>query len=440
MTDTPGNQDLLSLDEAIDDLLSQATPSADAPSETSGSATESHLAPASDVAPPPDHGDTPHPSGADASTTADAPIEDALASSLDQLLKQANELQASVAEVAPRVESAVPPPPTASADTGVRHAADERTGEPDPPAPSATTPASGVHESSRETDTTTLQSLDAELAALTDDLLAGEIESGAPEPDPASAPSADPAPRAEETAPSATPAAAPSPFVPASAHQPATARAESPSSSATNAQAAPSSGAIKRLLAGALGAAARPVTKVTGALLAILGAPLKGKRTLQQSIGWLASYTLFLAGGLWIYLLAFHSPEKPHAVGAPSSLHGDDHHADPHNTDPHGTDAHGAESHGEPKPGGGASHDKSDKNTAHGEADAGHGSAGGAKSGAAHGSDDAHAAGPARVVNGFAISKAAAAKKDGAKPGAKKDDGHGAKKDDGHGAKKSGGH
>ncbi|MBX3362952.1 MAG: hypothetical protein KF705_16135 [Phycisphaeraceae bacterium] len=199
-----------------------------------------------------------------------------------------------------------------------------------------------------------------------------------------------------------------------------------------------SSRAIALLKRGAIGA-----SEPARIALGLVSAPLAGKRSLQQSIGWLAAYTLFVAAGLWVYLIAFHTPQGPQATSAPSSLHGGAHADDAHAKDTHADDHdsdHDKKDGGKPKSSGASDHGT--KSDGHGspKADSGHG----AKD--AHGAKDSHGAKKGdshgaptqttRVVNGYAVSKhapAGAAKKDAG--GAK--DSHGAKKDE---KKKSGGH
>lgn len=198
----------------------------------------------------------------------------------------------------------------------------------------------------------------------------------------------------------------------------------------TSAGVALSSRLIALLKRGAIGA-----SEPARIALGLVSAPLAGKRSLQQSIGWLAAYTLFVAAGLWVYLIAFHTPQGPQATSAPSSLHGGAHADDPHekgtHTDDHDSD-HDKKDAGKPKSSGASDHKP--KSDGHGspKADSGHG----AKD--AHGAKDSHGAPTqtTRVVNGYAVSKhapAGAAKKDA---GGTKDS-HGAKKDE---KKKSGGH
>lgn len=459
MTDTPGQDDALSLDSVIDDLLEQAssiateteTPSAPETGGPSASLDAESSAPV--VGGQADDG-TAH-------------LDESLAASLDDLLKQAGDLQASVSAAAPPVESELAPPPggaialepvteaagpgavDASADP-VLEAPGREAGELSEPAGAEPTPSAEAAPVAASADNATtppsvqsesLASLDAELAALTDDLLAGEVEESTIETPVAAA---------------AVPVSVP--VVPHGAASAPTVGGDAPVASVAVETPAPRvrtprpNPLIKLKPIARKGGAA--MLGVIRAALGVVATPLTGNRSLQQSVGWLATYTLFLAGGLWIYLLVFHAPPMPHATQSPSVLQGDGAHGghgdSSHEEDGHGTgthdDAHGGE-HGD---GGdashGASHDGDDHGAApahgsdaHGASDAGGGGHGGGAGG--HGSDGhGSVAHDLKVVNGYALSKAAAAKAGGGKADAHGSGGHGAKKDAGHGAKKDSGH
>lgn len=450
MTDTPNHDDILSLDAAIDDLLAEASSIATDPREPMPEPAleaEPVAVDASVAATSASHATDEVITGASVAKAGEgdgpesAPLDAALASSLDHLLKQANELQASVAEVAPPIDPEPPPPPGGAEQPARAPSAMARGRE----SPAPTTP-------DRPAEASSLQSLDAELAALTDDLLAGEVESGSIEP---VAPSIVAAAQAQgghapATGPHQAPAATPAPVAP----EPPRRRI---AIKLPNVKFGP--------ILLKLGA---PMLNALRALLSIVAMPLRGKRTLQQSVGWLAAYTLFLAGGLWIYLVAFHTPPSPTASTSPSALlggHGDGDEAgapSEHGDSSHGAADHATEGHGPTGHDDGAGQTGPDAHEGgHGEAEAPHGAPGahGQESGeAGHaaegGHEEAGAHGPAKdahggareltVVNGYAMSKSASAKAGATKPdahgAAKKDAGHGAKKDAGPGAKKSGGH
>jgi hypothetical protein len=374
------------LDAVLDELLQQVAsnapmgdhargpaiasdPSADAPLE----ATEEHERPEVDepLIDPPGTDHTP-PDADSASLDAQAALIDreVLSDSLDDLLREATELQQTIDAVTPPLADDVASPAEANpelanpelANPELAHpeladpelAAPEEVSDAEPPisdsAPSQS-PAEPPEPEPEPEPEPSLDSLDEQLAALTDDLLAGEIES----PDHA-IDHADPAPgiapaglhadasHHPDLAPQAAGAIAQSH---AKAHAARAPEARSPdaaglsshASAATDAKGAALAARLRTLLithAGKLGKLAIRVG--AGALLtilALLSAPVRQNRTLQQSIGWLALYTLFLACGVWIYLLVFRGPSVPisHAP-APSILnHADSHpagHADDH--------------------------------------------------------------------------------------------------------------
>lgn len=429
MDPSPRHDGEISLDSVIDELL------ADAALATDGATSESEVTPSGHDIPAGESTETegdsrsvsPEPEvEASAQGSEAAPINESLSESLDSLLKEAQELQSTISEVAPVREPDVPPVPGMGAGT-------EREV---PPPPMASRPESQnrslpEQETGEVSSASTIQSLDAELAALTDDLLAGEIEAPAEAVVQDAAP---PTPEMSGRTPEVSAARAADPRAPdaavaavgvdpqASTPSPATPETRGPSPAA-------------RLLS-LLGRGAAAASEPARIALGLISKPIVGKRSLQQSIGWLASYTLFLASALWIYLIAFHTPQGPVATNIPSGLHGGTSHGehdDGHATDEHG-EAHGSgtggdhgvehgtepaasgASHGAPKeahePTGSGSHgSKAEPKSAGG----GHGGAGAAEM---------------RVVNGYAISKHAPAKGGAAKAGAAKD-GHGEKKSSG---------
>jgi hypothetical protein len=441
MTDTPNHDDAVSLDSVLDELLADAareSATAVDGSSASGSAPDAAAAVGRAVDPEAVRSDSAAAStaapvasgpldndgeidgfaaGPSDNTSADSPGV-SLEASLDGLLKQAQELHETVAEVAPERLDEIAPPPMVS-DVRADARAAESTAEGCAP---------------ERVSETSIQSLDAELAALTDDLLAGEIE--AP---PTDAPSNAPVqPKLSVSDPEPVHAAAAGAVV---AGAPAVSRvAEGVPVAARPAGPSLASRVLPVLKRGAA-AASEPARIALG----LVSAPLIGKRSLQQSIGWLAAYTVFLASALWIYLVAFHTPQGPVATSVPSSLHSEGHgggHDDAHGGDGHhGTseDGHGAGDHATDSPGAGGHGAESKQGAKSGGS--GHGepksasSAHDAPKAEAHGAKaEGHAAGAheIRVVNGYAVSKNAPAKA-GAKPPAK--DAHGAKTE-----AKSGGH
>lgn len=434
MSDTPSQGEPISLDSVIDELLESAaqgqTATTDEPAETTAtSATEEGLA-------------DPHGQDLTAATHQSEliqdPLNESLAKSLDVLLKEAEALQATVSEVAPELPTELAPPPAPPPEPSrqipqVLHASDAAPAVPAPSAAPVEEAEDGVTPTDSGTeppeapataepadsDAGTIQSLDAELAALTDDLLAGDFEAPAP-PEPEQAPETPHVqePGAPHPAAHAAPVVAATAAVTGPAREPTSqSHAEPPASDQTVASAgiAPSSRAIALLKRGAIGA-----SEPARIALGLVSAPLAGKRSLQQSIGWLAAYTLFVAAGLWVYLIAFHTPQGPQATSVPSSLHGGAHADDPHEKGTHADD-HDKNDAGKHKSSGASDHGT--KSDGHGspKADSGHGAP----------------TQTTRVVNGYAVSKhapAGAAKKDA---GGTKDS-HGAKKDEKK--KSSGGH
>ncbi|MCW5769320.1 MAG: hypothetical protein KIT19_11610 [Phycisphaeraceae bacterium] len=447
MSDTPSQGDPISLDSVIDELLESAAHDQTA---TTAQPEEPDV-----VSAPQDQ--TPDPHGPDLAAAThhseliQDPLNESLAKSLDVLLKEAEALQATVSEVAPELPTDLAPPPAPPPEPSSQipqvgpasetaPAAPLPSAEPlaeaeevvTPAAPGGEPPEAPAIAERAESDAGTIQSLDAELAALTDDLLAGDFEAPA-RPESEQAPETPHAQEAESSHPAAHAASvvAASAAVAAAAREPASQSPAHPSASdqpVTPAGIALLSRVIALLKRGAIGA-----SEPARIALGLVSAPLAGKRSLQQSIGWLGAYTLFVAAGLWIYLIAFHTPQGPQATSAPSSLQGGSH------TDDHDSD-HDKKDDGTHKPSGTSDHGTKSDAHASPKADSGHG----AKD--AHGAKDSHGAKKGdshgaptqttRVVNGYAVSKhapAGAAKKDAG--GAK--DSHGAKKDD---KKKSGGH
>ncbi len=448
MSNTPEHDGEISLDSVIDELLADAALASDAPAPM-GSSDTTTRSPGSESS---GHHETEAArtiTGVD--PALDAPgqaresdaISESLADSLDSLLKEAQELHATVSEVAPVREPEIPPAPGAGIELDAKV----------PPPPMAASPeADGEPESASDReptgadDASSIQSLDAELAALTDDLLAGEIEA----PIAAESAPVSQASTGETAGKSGDERAASS-----GGHRPGDTDIRADASSTKIAESNPAtlepSGPSIFVQAIALARrAAKSASEPARIALGLVSMPIVGKRSLQQSIGWLAAYTFFLASTLWIYLAAFHTPQGPVATGVPSGLHGGEHgaeidsahgdgHADPHATDPHGEShesgarAGNDAAHGSNPGASGGSHDA--PKAAHEPPDmGGHGAKPDAKSaGAGHGASGGEAT---RVVNGYAISKHAPAKGGAAKGGAAK---AGAK--DAHGAKKpSGGH
>lgn len=429
MDPSPGHDGEISLDSVIDELL------ADAALATGGATSESEAAPSGHDVPAGEsveteaerRSDGPETEAEGSAQGADAaPINESLAESLDSLLKEAQELQSTVSAVAPVREPDVPPVP----GMGVR--ADQEV----PPPPMASPHESSdrpspEQEAHPESNASTIQSLDAELAALTDDLLAGEIEAPAePVPQDAPAPKLEPSGRPQEASASrAADTRTPEPSVAAIGADP---QASTPIATIPKTR-GPSPAA--RLLS-LLGRGAAGASEPARIALGLVSMPIVGKRSLQQSVGWLASYTLFLAGALWIYLIAFHTPQGPVATNVPSGLHGgaghgahDDGHATDEHSDSHkdGTSGdHGVE-HGAETEASGGSHG-APKETHAPSGSGSHGSK--AESKSAGGGHGGGATAEIRVVNGYAISKHAPAKGGAAKAGAPKD-GHGEKKSSG---------
>lgn len=431
MTDTPNHDDAVSLDSVLDGLLADAARE----SGTTLEAAERADGPAIQAASTDDQTSEPEPmepeepgpfvsrkleeeiealatepskewipgdSGPGNSVpedSVDEPLGESLEASLDGLLKQAQELHDTVSEVAPERVEEIALPPSAI--------------EPEEPEPAAVTEREAAEQAAVQASGSenSIQSLDAELAALTDDLLAGEIE--APQTEARSAA------RADHAAAVSTPALA----VNGAPQAPLTNEASHAAVAATvnvsaPALTKPSGPSLAARLLPVLKRGAGVVSEPARIALGLMSLPILGKRSLQQSIGWLAAYTVFLATALWIYLMAFHSPQGPVSTSVPSSLHGDGHggHGDEHDAG-QGEDGHGSSG------GGGHGGGKSESSGHEASKSDGHGAKSDAHGAAGHEN---------RVVNGYAVSKNAPAKA-GAKAPAK--DGHGAKKE-----AKSGGH
>lgn len=442
MTDTPNHDDAGSLDSVLDELLANAAresaTAVDAPSAR-GSAPDAAAADGRGLDPEafqPDstgHADAPvaaelsevdgeieAPAAESSDNTSSASLGESLEASLDGLLKQAQDLHDTVAEVAPeRLDEIAPPPmvPDVRAD-----------------APASEPKAEEIAEGSEQDSGTSIQSLDAELAALTDDLLAGEIEA----PPTETPPIAPVEPKAIESGPEPV-------QVTAAAAVAASVQAVTSVVEGVPATVKPAGPSLASRVLPVLKRGASAASEPARIALGLVSAPLIGKRSLQQSIGWLAAYTVFLATALWIYLMAFHSPTGPVATSVPSALHGDGHgggHDDAPDGDGHdgaSEDGHGAGDHASDSPGAGDHGSESKQGAKSGGS--GHGEPKSASSGHdapksdGHGAKaEGHAAGAheIRVVNGYAVSKNAPAKA-GAKPPAK--DAHGAKTE-----AKSGGH
>lgn len=450
MTDTPNHDDAVSLDSVIDGLLAEAAresaTAVDAPSvpdsgreggtsdgrmldseagspdasahadAVEAASADSYAAPASADLSEVD-GEIEEPATQSSDNRSADSLGESLEASLDGLLKQAQELHDTVAEVAPqRADEVAPPPmvPDVRAD-----------------APAAEPKAEERTETSAHVSESSIQSLDAELAALTDDLLAGEIETP-----PTEAPSIAPVEsKAREIGFEPAPAVGEGAVV-------ASASIVSRVAEGVPATTKPAGPSIAARVLPVLKRGAAAASEPARIALGLVSSPLIGKRSLQQSIGWLAAYTAFLASALWIYLVAFHTPQGPVATSVPSSLHGDGHgggHDDAHGGDGHegaSADGHGDGDHTS-KGGGAGDHGAESKQGAK-SGGSGHGESKSASSGHDAPKSDGHAAkadahGEAshayRVVNGYAVSKNAPAK-----AGAK--DAHGAKKE----AAKSGGH
>lgn len=109
----------------------------------------------------------------------------------------------------------------------------------------------------------------------------------------------------------------------------------------------------------AVRAIASTISPVALQALSVLSFPLRNKpRVVRDTVGWLAAWTLFLSGGLWIYVAFFHEPAGPVAtapaldfIGAegkqPRSHSGDDHGSAQATADAEGhSEAGTAEEHG----------------------------------------------------------------------------------------------
>lgn len=347
------------LDAVLDELLQQVA--SNAPIEDRVRATSSASAHAADTPretigdasaeddEPQDHEPLIDPPGTDhtppdanaASLDAQAALIDreVLSDSLDDLLREATELQQTIDAVTPPLSG---------------DAANQGLPEPDAAPPEAESdaephtsgPAPSEDPAELPEPASSLDSLDEQLAALTDDLLAGEIESpnqamDASAPAPSIAPSNDhPGDQLDPDPALAAPGALAPPH--AQAHSGRAHATQSPAATGVvgSAPAQPTArGAALAarlrtfLIAHATKLGTLAIRVGAGALLtvlAMLSAPVRQNRTLQQSIGWLALYTLFLACGVWIYLLVFRGPSVPisHAP-APSILNHADSHAPP---------------------------------------------------------------------------------------------------------------
>lgn len=216
---------------------------------------------------------------------------------------------------------------------------------------------------------TKIETLDAHIAELADDLIAGEFadeqnqikgQVGAPPPapppeTPTVAPQA-PAPQAPEPAAAHTPdiPVAPKPMKPAPAAKPP---------KPVEAPAEPKVETPRR----ALGERVKPIFAAT---LAALSAPLRNaSKQTRDRVGWIAIITIFNATCLWGYLLFFRAPSTTvkavsHDGDAkPADGHGDSHAKDPHAKesadshgkassakDSHAKDSHAKDAHGAAKP------------------------------------------------------------------------------------------
>ncbi len=192
---------------------------------------------------------------------------------------------------------------------------------------------------------TKIETLDAHIAGLADDLIAGEFadeqntikgQVGAP-PVPPEAPAPAPTPAPQPPPPEPAPAVAPvvtAPSAPSPAAPPPVAR-HKPAKAAPPAP-APETPAKTRKLAAAL----RPLSTL---ILSTLAAPLRNRpKPLRDLIGWVAIITIFNATCLWGYLLFFRS-STPTIVVAKAAE--DSSHEKPAEKDAHGApskDAHGA--------------------------------------------------------------------------------------------------
>lgn len=178
-----------------------------------------------------------------------------------------------------------------------------------------------------------IQSLDSDLAALTDNLLSEEVPAAdappaaplveeAPEPAPepvAQAPAAAESPAPVEAKPEPKPEARsePKPEPRQTTVQPAEPKPvvkPAPKPARTE----PARPAAKELIAAAVQKAASPVALQ---VMAGISAPLAGRsRAVKDTVGWLALWTAFLAVTLWTYILFFHKPQVPPASGTPIGL------------------------------------------------------------------------------------------------------------------------
>jgi hypothetical protein len=92
---------------------------------------------------------------------------------------------------------------------------------------------------------------------------------------------------------------------------------------------------------GMAGAAMAGPMRMLLPLAALMSKPLANRPAIRDTLGWVASVTLFTSGSLWMYYLGFHEPPKLQAKSTPAGL--DD-----------GTGEHAAGGHGESAGGHGA--------------------------------------------------------------------------------------
>ena len=171
-----------------------------------------------------------------------------------------------------------------------------------------------------------LSQLDDDLASLSDGLVAEQslaAEPAAPPPRPASTPAPVAAPAASRGTQDRTPTPQPAPATPSQG-------AVTVPPPANSEQGLPPVRDAARAIASA-------ISPVALQALSVLSFPLRNKpRVVRDTVGWLAAWTLFLSGGLWIYVAFFHEPAGPVAtapaldfIGAegkqPRSHSGDDH-------------------------------------------------------------------------------------------------------------------
>lgn len=237
------------------------------------------------------------PMGAD--QTDSQPTEN-LEASVGTLLEDAYRTCERIENTLAEAQTSVPPPPgtLAGAVDKMVSEAEEQASKPAPPPPSATT--DGIDPGMEVSGD--LSDLDADLASLTDNLAAAAHTASAPPPQTKQSTSA---PTPQLSTP--TNAAPSSPAGSSPAPRPAAPAAAPSVSEPQDGGLPPAREAMTLVLSAASPVALRA--------MGVLSRPLMNKpRITRDTVGWLAVWTLFLSGALWVYVLFFHEPAGPVAT------------------------------------------------------------------------------------------------------------------------------